>query len=497
MKNKFLRSFARGLSPAVNNFMSAQQMQRQNALQDEALRKQKIDTLTKQFESGLSESPEGGVAVNPDFLDPTSSTYQRDNRIAELKRLGSPRAAGTASPLTAGQLTGLKAVLSGQAPLSDDLKDLPVPSGYSNFFPAPKPPGASLTNEQVYSHLGRPMPQGVDPAAPFPKDYLQLVKPPSASSLPTTPEQQKAYAEATGAPLETVKNLPASAFFSGMNGAGTQRKISERQDKVITAANDRQNKSLNQSHEQFVQGQAGVDERFKQSKELEKRKFIAQGTKDLANKVQAQGLPAMANNFEIIDRNTGLFSSPRPNLNNLPSTLETGVGAIPLIGPTMQSRLAQGRGQGALETTQAINDYFNTAMKAISGGAVTASEEVRNRVAKGMAPGATKESIAAGLKAARQVHQQMEGNIFSAEDPEAVAEYKSRPGAYQTLDERIAARKMNASQKRAASAQKLGMTPKEMDAIDTAPVKRQYSPSRNQTKLIYADGREEIVDGKK
>lgn len=489
MGNKFLRNLARALPGAAQGFMQGRKFMRDEALQDENLRAKKIDTLTKQFESGLQEN-ETGIGVNPDFLNPETDVYKRDNRLAELKRLAAASGKGAGAPvLTGGQIMGLKEALANGKPLSPDLAELPVGSGYSNFFPAPKPAGATLTNEQVYAHLGKPIPTGIDPAGSFSEKYLPLVKPPGAGTPAATPEQQSLYEQTLKLPPGSARGLTVGQFTSGMTNVRTQDNIANRQQTAIGAADARQEKSLTQNANQFGTNLEMKKEELERNKAKDKEAQLQKFQDDY----QKTGVLAAIAPLSMLDKSTGVLTGKKTDRSKLPGYGTNALRQIPLIG-NAAATLAAKRYGGEAEA-QALQTLMNSQIRTMSGQAVTKYEEGRNLLAAGMGPGGNEADVERGIKMMYEGLVEADRSARAAYTPDVVDMYSQRGG--QGPIETLFKQSPNKSRDRAESAKKLSISQKKLDMIDATPVKRQYSPSRNKTKLIYADGREEIVDGKK
>jgi hypothetical protein len=126
-------------------------MQGRKQAYDQDLDRQKMDmlkqssgdahlkALTEQFASGTEAAPGGGVQFRPSFFDPASTEYQGFNRKAELDAMRRARGAAGGPIWTAGELQEAQAGFSGKSPMSDAVKNKPLPPGYQNMLSSPRP----------------------------------------------------------------------------------------------------------------------------------------------------------------------------------------------------------------------------------------------------------------------------------------------------------------------------------------------------------------------
>lgn len=524
---------AQGLVGLLNGYNQGTELKRKKELEDRkmavlegGLTEDKLGNITKEFLSGLERDGAGGIRVQQGFLDPESDIYRAGNRRSELKALESPKATATASPLSIRQAHSIRGL-----PLPKDLEavaDQPFDHRYINLFNSGAKTTPTMRAKDLYAMQGRPLPEGVDPEMEISSSFIgalsrpnaQTVKgktlqglisgnidpneeiPTSVASLAapkkTTNSQQLATAEQR-ATYEKLLGLPAGSaegFTVGQIGAGLSTFRAQQ------AAGDRQAKALGQSARQF-------DEKmdFESKKDLESR--LEKFRDDYAK----TGIPTALPIFEKLDKLTGIVSGEKPNLSKLPGVTTNTLRSLPLIGNAAGSIAAKRYGGG--EEYQLLQKLLNADIRNLSGQAVTKYEEGRTLVASGMGPGANEKDVVRGVRLMYDALKGADQDVRAAYPVEVVEVYESR-GGNKRLGSSAPNSSMNPSEKRAqdAAAKKLGISKDKLDAINAIPnppgqssqrttgggakvAKKLYSPSRNQTKIVYEDGREEVVNGKK
>lgn len=128
--------------------------------------------------------------------------------------------------------------------------------------------------------------------------------------------------------------------------------------------------------------------------------------------------------------------------------------------------------KGAGEEAALIQRLMNVDIRNLSGTAVTGYEQGRQNVEKGMAGGGDPNLIKVGIKQMQDALEESARNVEASTRPEVAAKYRQQGGAFR-LDEFLGG----------------GQAP-------TQQPKKEYSPSRNQTRITHPDGRVEILDGK-
>lgn len=120
---------------------------------------------------------------------------------------------------------------------------------------------------------------------------------------------------------------------------------------------------------------------------------------------------------------------------------------------------------------------MNMDIKNLSGTAVSAAEQGRQNIEKGLTAGGSPDLVKVGIKQMVDAFEAEGKNIESSTRPQVMDTFKKQ-GGVTSLKQLLGSPQMGG----ASGGQK-------------TPAKKLYSPSRNQTKIVYSDGTEEVVDG--
>lgn len=175
----------------------------------------------------------------------------------------------------------------------------------------------------------------------------------------------------------------------------------------------------------------------------------------ISERVEKSGLPQVAAG---VDRLENLLGAPLEKAKELPGYGRAG-SLVPNIATSEKSR----------QIRQQVQTLSNAIISKQFGASQTAGEIARFQTAMGSGKFESEEAMLSGLKSIKRAYNADMRNIKAGYKPEAVKVYTEDRKGYDTLPYEEA----------------------------KTVVKKQFSPSRNQTKLIYSDGSEEIVDGRK
>jgi hypothetical protein len=502
----------------------------------------KTKNAAEMLDSGLAADETGNVIVDPGFLDANNPSYKRAQRVAELKAQSSG-ARGSAT-LTAKQLKGLQ-----DGTLATDSPDLPVPSGYANYIPKTKEPNATMTYRQVYAAQGRPLPADLAGQAdqPYPKDYLSIVKPGSeqeaktiladdffagigqpvpeqlkgkplptsvvssfkppaarddntiladdayalkgqpvpaqlkgkripvgalsatrpqaTSSAPASPDQQRIYEQEFGLPPGGASGLTAGQVMSGLSQGRTQKNIADRQNKSLEGMNERQARAL----------EANLANQGRQQRNADRSYGLSAAQYEAAERERQRKASEVPQS--VVDRVTKNedFVSALKEVRDAVNSGKLKVGGA--MGTAKQFGLGSGSvgapvGEmaGISPEEAAILTKWNQAVidQVIANAASTFSDRYI-QTQKGALPslGSSKASFLRSMNDLIAKEEKFRSNLVG-----------------------------NTLKSKSGRANELAGTPSP-SASGKSVSKKLYSASRNQTKIVYSDGSEEIVSGKK
>lgn len=136
--------------------------------------------------------------------------------------------------------------------------------------------------------------------------------------------------------------------------------------------------------------------------------------------------------------------------------------------------------KGSGEELALAQRMMNMDIKNLSGSAVSAAEQGRQNIEKGLTAGGDPNLVKLGMKQMKDAFEAEGRNIEASTRPEIMSKFRSQ-GGITSLKDLLGS----------PQAPKQGISA----PAPRTPAKKMYSPSRNQTKIVYSDGTEEVVDG--
>lgn len=417
-------------------------------------------------------SPSGDV--DPGYFDENNPSYKRAAQYQKFH--SSPKAGATTNPLTLRQAFAVRGV-----PLPKELEadgDRPFDKGYANLFPTAGKPEAEapiemLTNPEKYAaeHPGAVV------KAPFAGNFKK-----------PTPKDPKAMPDQGD--LDEYKRL------TGLDGSGLTK------GQITTAIGTVINRD--RLGDQFKAGQQQNQQHFEEGQNLQKNKAVMDDATRLEQQIAKVGRigdyvdAAEKMNMSYPDYLKLVARSKGDNVLGY-----FGVDAAKL-SPDEETRLGKYREIGG----GFVKDLFATGGKQLTGK----EESLASRFE--IQPGDSAAQIRTkGAGLVDYLESDFEGQIAGMEAVNPQRAQQLRQKAFQTIS---GARKyfMNASQKRAAnagapqekgrangdqagSAKKLNIPPGILEAISDPSqiVKKEYSPSRNKTRVTLKNGKSVVVSG--
>lgn len=200
----------------------------------------------------------------------------------------------------------------------------------------------------------------------------------------------------------------------------------------------------------------------------------------LGNRVEKEGIPNTMSALANLEGGTaapdkgGIITNPKYEVKSAGPYANT-IRSLP--GGQLALNLGEKAGlmpEGAEKESTLIQRLINADIRNLSGTAVTAYEQGRQNVEKGMTAGGNPEMIKLGIKQMQDAIDSSAANIEASTRPEVLQTYRKQTGKVRLSEF-------------------LGKQPQ---GPAKTPVRKQYSASRNQTRITYSDGSQEILDGK-
>lgn len=472
------------LTPAINALMEGGITGYQLGLKKRQMDDERAKARADRTAEGFTETGE----VDPAFFDENSPSYKRAQQAAKFKASASPRAAPTTSPQTIGRVFALR----GQ-PLPKELEpyaDEPFDHRYASILPPLQRQGPEMAAVDLVD------PEGAakrNPNLKVPSQFAgNFRRPvPRPGNTPMTPDQQAAYEEMMGLPPGSAAGLTTGNFASGVSNVSGQRAAGERQGRAFAHADE----------------QKAIDRDLSRNKATMKPEQVIQ-----------QQISKLARLGDYID-SADQMNMSYPDYLKLRGSSAVGNVAgflgsdIGKLSPEEEERLAKYSEIGG----GFVRDMFETGGKQLTG--IEKSLVSRFEIAAGDSP----QQIRAKGKG---LTDYLEGDFRAKIDaiqrvnPRAAAALRQQSA--ETL-EGVRQRFLNASQMRARGAQapatgqgragapvtpaaresgkKFGMKESTLRDIRQFPTKgvageiREYSKSRNQTRVIKDGKLVKVLDG--
>lgn len=433
MSNDTWGYIGQALAGGAKGYVDQHAANKKHELEQAKLREMVNAALMKETEGGFARDASGKVSVDPSFYTEGTPSWLRSNREAELKRSATASKTG-GDILTLEQLVEAeKARNSGTVP--ENMKNVRISPSYN--FRAASRPTSGVTAQALRA-------QGHQVDAGIPDDYVF-----PTGALPYLSPNQSPTAQRG----EMIKNK------NQVDAAAAAQRERDRQTRERIAAESlaaRKNAGAN-----LTPAQKAVDDKFGKTYAdyqvgggRSKTEAELRGLKEIPDELDKR-------EYGVLDRVIGVLPKGGrdildPKLSALEDKLKKSIQGS--IGQILDSQYA------AREADQVFERSWNPRLS---------PRENSNR-------------IRAEIKRIEEM----------AADKDAAAEY------YETNGTLVGFKPRNASQKRAAGKRSGSHAPDSYFQDDKKSgaktvTKKQYSQSRNKTRIIYSDGSEEIVDGKK
>lgn len=447
---------------------------------------EKANIVNAKNKSALAEKgfAEGGD-VDQGYYNPESPSYKRAEQYAKFHAASSAKASPTVNPLTFGQVFAAR----GEA-LPEYLKPFEN-SAFDHRYAgilgkkAEEAPLEMINDPKAFAQS--------HPNAMVKAPFAGAVKPssPKPGDTPMTPEQQAAYETMMGLPKGAASNLTRQNFASGVSNVSGQRAAGERQGKAIAATGERQDKALKQGEEHFEKAQT-----------LQKNKAVMDDATRLEQQIAKLG--RVGNYIDTAEKMNMSYPDylelvARSKVGNVAGYLGSDIGKL---DPTQEERLGKYREIGG----GFVRDLFATGGKQLTGK----EESLASRFE--IQPGDNASQIrtkGAGLTDYLESDFAAQIAGMEAVNPERAAQLREK--AAQTISG-VRSYFLNASQKRAQAAQEpkgravgdvagsakhLKIAPGIVDVIKDPSqiVKKEYSPSRDKTRITLKNGKSVVVSG--
>ncbi len=442
--SSFFKKLSQAIGPTTEAYMKGADMNSQwkqraaNAAYNQQMAQLAgTKNSAEMLDSGLMTDEKGGVVVDPGFLTPGNPSYERANRAAEIKRLGS-----TAK----------------------------VPS---------------TQWEDIYAYTGNERLKGLS----GPVDPSVAAKIIESNGMNWPPEVLNAVSEATGIPAHAVGSVAGTN--AGRNLLGTvatgvrSNRTADIQVKNQKRLGDQFQQSEDAQANRFTRSETAAEKRhreslqFQQNKDVESR--LEKFRDDYVKTAIGQALP----HLRTIEQESKIFSSDTPDLSKFPGKATNAVRGIPIAGDKIAMTMA--KSYGGEGVAQAIQGLYNAGLKLTSGQAVSKFEEGRKLLESGLAVGADSPDVARGLRTIFDAFSEEDRAVRGAYSPEVLSLYTQRGGQADLMSEVM---KLNPSQKRAAGAK--GTAPKasgsDSQALDWYK-KESLLPEGTRSKAFQAVGK--------
>lgn len=336
------------------------------------------------------------------------------------------------------------------------------------------------TIREIYAIRGIELPASLESIADQTLDHRYMNALPKALTPdqgPATPEQEAAYSTLMNIDPKAAKGISGRAFTAGVSNVRGQQASGERQGKAIAASNERMEKGIAASGERQGRALKQSEQHFQTRLDFDEKKDLQSRIEKFRDDYAKTGIPSTLPLIQRLDELTGIISKENPDKSKLP-----GVGTNMMRGTLGASAATMLSGAyGGKETNQILQKLLNADIRNMSGQAVSRYEEGRNLVASGMGVGGSEQDVINGIRLMHEALRGAERDVRAAYPKEALDTYEARGGTAE----------MSPSKRRAQVAQE-----KTKKAPAPTGETRQYSPSRNQTRVIGPDGKvKEVLDG--
>lgn len=360
-------------------------------LEEQKINEEKIKQISAEYANGLMRK-DGGVVPNPDYFNPESDVYKLQAQRSKFKQMESATgpqyedmsflANNPVVKELGVQPDSLGKVMKGGY-LGEILKGKLVPNKENQPI---------LTAGEISALKDGKAP----PNLKVPAGYATMLKP-AAEANPTLQTQ-----------VEKMNGVPPGSYSGLPNNVLATLANQTRQDSRFETTTNR------------------LDRQFNTEENRRKQEAADAATQKLADRMEKSGIPEIRPYLEIIDKETGLFSSKTPNLKKLPGPGTNTIRGIPLVGDSAANLAAKKYGGDAVN--QAIQELTNLKLKQQSGTAVTKYEMGRQMVSRGIGIGGTEKDVQRGLKLMYEALQEAENTIVAGSKPQAVEQFTQRGG---------------------------------------------------------------------
>lgn len=422
----------------ISNFLDGYNKSRDKRL-DREIDEKRLKILVreaqrKDLSEGFTVGEDGSTIVDPSYYTEGTPAYQRANREAELKRSASGSAAR--SRMKAGEAQRLRNAFSAGTDLSPEDQNIEIDPGLVNLISPPKPMAGYDADQLEALGLISPEQAGKLKGVRLPTNAITALKPP-----PAAPQAGDSLVRE----------------YEGFFGAGSSKGLKPNE---ISGAVQREREANRRAGER---ARAAGTKDAEAKKQASKAKSMAKQTASIVSTDVNRALQMMRESEYAVGpwvgRTKAIPGTPAYNLDNLLDTIRANI---------------------SFDKLQAMREASPT------GGALGAVSDFENRLLQStlgkldvtMDPADFEYNL-------RRLQEQYDKVINEGIQPTGAGAENDR---------------LNASQKRAAGAGKRNGSHAPDSYFKTEKktiTKKQYSPSRNQTKIIYSDGSEEIVSGKK